>query len=169
MAVEFAVGGITVTADDIRIARELAYAAWLGTFCTPSKPDQFEPPDKLPDLEDFRALAQQELTRRRGDARRIHITDAYGQQLVYADKERQARAHQADPSPTPADYPALYGDEAEVLGLSASEMASLIMGAAERWRLASDIIEGATRVAGAGIEAAQRHEEILNILVDIDI
>lgn len=169
MAVEFAVGGIAVTADDIRVARELAYAAWLDALKTPSKPDQLEPPDKLPDLEHFRDLAQQELTRRRGEARRPYVTDCYGQQLVYADKERQARAHQADPSPTPADYPALYGDEAEMLGLSASEMASLIMGAAERWRLASDIIEGATRVAEAGIDAAQRHEEILNILIDIDI
>lgn len=167
--VKFVVGGITVTAEDMQTARELAYAAWADTLKTPSKPDQLEPPDKLPDLETFRTLAQQELTRRRGDARRTHITDAFGQQLVYADKERQARQHQADLSPTPADYPALYGDEAEALGLTAGEMANLIVGAAERWRLASDIIEGAIRVAGAGIDAAQRHEEILNILVDIDI
>lgn len=167
--VKFTVGDITTIAEDIRTARELAYVAWFDTLKEPSKLDQFEPPDKFPDIKEFRAVAQAELTRRRGEARRPYITDTYGQELVYGDKEQQAREYKTNPSPTPANYPALYGAEAAALGLDATGMADLILSRATEWRVASDEIEGAVWVAEAGIESAKTHQEILNILIDLDI
>jgi hypothetical protein len=167
----FTIGNITSEHEDIREARRAAYKAWFESLWEWSGDiDDFPAKSpKPPDLETFRSLAQAELTRRRGEARRPYITDTYGQQLVYMDKERQARDHQADPSPTPTDYPALYGAESAVLGLDAAAMASLILDRARAWRVASDEIEGAVRVAEAGIDAAKMHQEILNILIELDI
>jgi hypothetical protein len=56
-----------------------------------------------------------------------------------------------------------------VLGLDAAAMASLILDRARAWRVASDEIEGAVRVAEAGMDAAKMHQEILNILIELDI
>jgi hypothetical protein len=166
----FTLGNISAEHDDLALARWAVYRAWYESLLAwPLGESTPATPPKPPDLEHFRTLAQQELTRRRGEARQPYIPNAYGQQLVYANKERQARQHQTDASPTPDNYPALYGAEAEALGLDAGAMADLILSQAATWHVASDMIEGAVRVAGAGIEAAKTHQEILNILIDLDI
>lgn len=166
----FTLNNISAEHDDLALARLAVYRAWYESLLAwPLEESTPTTPPKPPALEHFRTLAQAELTRRRGDARRPYITDTYGQQLVYTGKEQQATRHQADPSPTPTDYPALYGAEAAALGLDAAGMADLILSRAATWRVASDEIEGAVRVAEAGIESAKTHQEILNILIDLDI
>jgi hypothetical protein len=167
----FTLGNISAEHDDPALARWAVYRAWYESLLVwPLEEDgpTMEPP-KPPDLEHFRSLAQAELTRRRGEARRPYITDTYGQELAYTDKERQARQYQTDASPTPDNYPALYGAESAALGLDAAAMASLILSQAATWHVASDMIEGAVRVAEAGIDAAKMHQEILNILIELDI
>lgn len=169
--VKFEVGTITQTAEDIMIARQLAYVAWLDTFRVPSELDQIEPPNELPDIEEFRSCVLDELTRRRGDARRKHITNAYGQQQVYTDKYFQAIRFLEERRlyPDPEDYPSLFGDEAKEYGDNPRQMADRILDAKKRWQAASDKIEGAVRKAQKVIVNAKTHDEMITILVELDI
>lgn len=163
--VKFSIGNVVVSSDvdDLTTVRRLAYEAWLQSLYSPDPGNGV--PDTPPPLEEFRELALEEILRQRGQAREDYIPAIYAQSHALMTKEQQARAFVTDPSPSPDDYPALYGEEAEARGLSASEMATLILNRADEWRVASDAIEGGYVKARSAIEAATSHNEIIDILV----
>ncbi|MGF7173519.1 hypothetical protein [Azospirillum doebereinerae] len=76
-----------------------------------------------------------------GKARARFITVAIGQEGTYIEKDREARAFQADPAPDPASYPYLSA-EAEHTGQTITTIAALIVGTAAAWTPVNAQIEG---------------------------
>lgn len=91
-----------------------------------------------------------------GHLRQGHITSLPGQEGIYLDKEREARAYLAE-SPEPAnltDYPFLAA-EAGITARTAYELAQVWVNMAAMWRRAGAALEGLRINAIAQIEAAE--------------
>lgn len=97
--------------------------------------------------------ARLEVNRVRGEVRLLYITDIPGQQMVYADKEAQARAWLADPEPDPADYPAIVAEIGSTAP-TAHDVAQVYLTQAAIWRQVSAVIEGVAMTAHAAIDGA---------------
>lgn len=68
-----------------------------------------------------------------------------------------------------AEYPALFGVEAKVRGLSAEEMARLIVIKAMEWQVASDKIEAAALGAKISLQDATNVDDIVAILAELAV
>lgn len=117
------------------------------------------------DLETVKKWGLAEITRQRGEARRPYLIDTFGQELVYADKEQQARVWLSIREPNPKDYPLLYGRQAEFLGLTPEKMATIILEKAQEWHIASDQIDAAALEAATETEQATTSGAIAEILI----
>lgn len=130
--------------------------------------DHLTPPEELAvDLEVFRRWALTEVQRLRGEARMAHIPNLPGQQLVYADKLRQAQEYLKAKSGSLAEYPALFGAEAKVRELSAEAMAQLIITKAAQWQAACDKIEAMALQTEDKVQRAATVDDIISALVEM--
>lgn len=112
---------------------------------------------RVVDLGTARDRARHEVNRVRGAVRLLFITEAPGQDMVYLDKEAQARAYLSEPDPDPAQYPALVAE----VGSTAPtiyEVAQVYLNQAVIWRQISAVIEGVAMAAHAAIDAAASAE-----------
>jgi hypothetical protein len=94
-----------------------------------------------------------------GKCRSRYITVIPGQEMTYAEKEREALAYLADPSPVPADYPMLLS-EATATGVMLPELAAEVVQVAEDWRLIGSEIEGIRRGAIVAVQQATTTAEV---------
>ena len=76
-----------------------------------------------------------------GKARGYFITDLPGQQLIYQQKEAEARAFIDDVAPDMADYPYLDA-EVGVTAATAYDVALVYLEQASKWRAAGPLLEG---------------------------
>jgi hypothetical protein len=94
-----------------------------------------------------------------GTSRAKFITVIPGQEMTYAEKEREALAYLANPSPVPADYPMLVA-EATATGVTLPELAAEVVQVAEDWRLVGSEIEGIRRGAIVAVQQATTTAEV---------
>jgi hypothetical protein len=88
------------------------------------------------------------------------LTPGAGQMAAYQEKERQARALLADPTPTEAEYPDIY-NEIGITADSAGEVAMAVLAAAERWRIYGRQVERARLAAKKAVDGAGDEAGIL--------
>ena len=124
-----------------------------------------EEPNAKDRLDEVRSWALAEVQRLRGEARKAYVPDVPGQELMYANKLRQAQDFLAAKKPIATDYPSLSGKEARVRSLSVDEMAELIAERASDWQVASDRIDAAALSAKQLIESALSVDDIVTTLV----
>jgi len=106
-----------------------------------------------------RAQAIVAVNRAAGTCRAKYITVTPGQEMTYAEKEREALAYLAASSPVPADYPMLVA-EATATGVTLPELAAEVVRVAADWRLIGSQIEGIRRRAIVAVQAATTTAEV---------
>jgi len=94
-----------------------------------------------------------------GVSRSKFITVIAGQEMTYAEKEREALAYLAASSPVPADYPMLVA-EATATGVTLPELAAEVVRVAADWRLIGSQIEGIRRGAIMAVQEATTTAEV---------
>ncbi len=94
-----------------------------------------------------------------GVSRSKFITVIPGQEMTYAEKEREALAYLANPLPVPADYPMLVA-EATATGVTLPALAAEVVQVAEDWRLVGSEIEGIRRGAIVAVQQATTTAEV---------
>ncbi|WP_339816542.1 hypothetical protein [uncultured Paracoccus sp.] len=136
------------------------WSVWSGSEWI----DQRTPEQAAADLAYARTIAASRINETRGAARLRFITTLPGQDMVYIEKEREARdwvAARAESSnaPDPAEYPHL----AQEVGSTAPDMdavAQVYLNMAAMFRVFSAIIEGEAMAALNEIEAATTAEAV---------
>lgn len=145
----------------------------MGDDVGPESPHIVLPDQDLGELADWRVIdgqlvravplataqdrARHEINRVRGEVRLLFITALPGQEMVYLDKEAQARAYLSDPDPDPADYPGIMA-EVGATAPTAYEVAQVYLNQAAIWRQVSAVIEGVAMAAHATIDTAASAE-----------
>ena len=99
------------------------------------------------------------VNRAAGTCRAKYITVTPGQEMTYAEKEREALAYLAASSPVPADYPMLLA-EATATGVTLPELAAEVVQVAEDWRFIGSEIEGIRRGAIVAVQQAKTTAEV---------
>lgn len=107
------------------------WAQWNGSAWVEPRP-----------LEDVRGATISQINHIRGETRGRFITPLPGQDMVYLEKERTARAWMADPEPDPVDYPGIMAEVGPGLtGETPFQVAFIYIHMAEQWRQISSLIE----------------------------
>lgn len=117
------------------------------------------------DLSMLRAAGVAHITEMTGTVRRKYITDIAGQDMIYLEKEQEAKAYIAEVTP-PVDlgnYPFL-GAEVIATSLTAYEVAQIVLYKAASWRVIGAQIETLRMVALASIEIATLEADILAVV-----
>jgi hypothetical protein len=110
-------------------------------------------------VEFAREQAINRVNRDAGISRSKFITVIPGQEMTYAEKEREALAFRSASSPVPADYPMLLA-EATATGVTLGELAAEVVRVAEDWRLVGSEIEGIRRGAIVAVQQATTTAEV---------
>lgn len=94
-----------------------------------------------------------------GKSRSKFITVIPGQEMTYAEKEREATAYQQDPAPDPSNYPMLAA-EALSTGRAIADVVTEVLALAEQWRALGAQIEGIRRGAIVRVQQATTTAEV---------
>lgn len=127
------------------------------------------PASKKRELDQAKAAATRFVNSTIGAKREEFITALPGQEMVYLEKEGEAKAYlAADPEPANLDAFPFMKAEAAATGYSARELAQIILFQSDLWRQIGPLIE-ATRVgANVAIAAADTSAAIDGILAGFE-
>jgi hypothetical protein len=114
-----------------------------------------------------RALALERITKQRGRARAMFVTDIPGQDMVYLEKRSEAVAYLNDANPDPDLYPMVIA-EVGVTGDTPYEVAQVWLNMNDMWRYVSTTIERVTLKATNLVNAASQKSEIDAAMAEID-
>nr|WP_323779534.1 hypothetical protein [Amylibacter sp.] len=124
---------------------------------------------KKRELDQAKAAATRFVNAAIGAKREEFITALPGQEMVYLEKEGEAKAYLgADPEPANLDAFPFMKAEAEATGYSAQELAQIILFQSDLWRQIGPLIEAARVGANVAIKAADTRGEIDLILVNFN-
>jgi hypothetical protein len=110
-------------------------------------------------LEERVVLAKAELHKAIRKKRLRFVTDFPGQDAVYSAKEAEALRYLDDSTPDPGNYVFLT-QEANAVGMTMEELASLWISKGNLWRQAAAAIESARMTAKAEIDSAASVEDV---------
>lgn len=117
---------------------------------------EYEPPP--PPLEDIKDTLKVRLDADAERERLKYITPGAGQAMTYQQKAAEAAACLADPDPDPADYP-LLAAEIGITGADLLDVATVVAGQHQAWRVIGSMIEAARLGGKAAIENATSAED----------
>lgn len=127
-----------------------------GTFTNPPPP----PPSPLPIIEQYKNDAKKAIDRAAGRARAKYITAVPGQEATYLLKATEAETYISNGRPEDTTPYPLMTAEAQVRGISVSEMADLIITTKNAWVQLAAQVE-VLRIDGKlQIDNATTHEEV---------
>ena len=92
--------------------------------------------------------------------RRMFITPIIGQEMVYLEKEAEARRYLNDLEPDLSDYPFISA-EVGVSAVTAQQVAQLYLNLGAQWRVVGSMLENVRLGSIAAIEAATTLAQIL--------
>jgi hypothetical protein len=105
-------------------------------------------------LEDQKQEAFNQVDQTAGSTRAKYITVAAGQEATYAEKEADARAYVADGYPVDASNYPWINTQALLMGITAREVADVIVYTADQWIRVGSQIEGERMAAKNRINSA---------------
>ncbi|KEJ93993.1 hypothetical protein SAMN05444149_108110 [Pseudosulfitobacter pseudonitzschiae] len=120
---------------------------------------------KQKELAAHKAQAIQDINQLIGAVRLLFITDIAGQQMIYAEKEREANSFLAA-VPEPSDlapYPFIF-QEMNATGMTAYEVAQMFLNLSVHWRAVGSSLEGVRINANATVDEASTRAEIESAL-----
>ncbi|MFK3857794.1 hypothetical protein [Agrobacterium pusense] len=154
------IDGVELTVpDDMGNRHRQMIAVWEGAGNT--IPPYVDPAS----LEDRKVTAAQQIDADAEAARLRYITGGSGQAMTYQQKAAEAAAALAATDPDPADYPLIVAE----IGITAPtllEVAAVIDGAYQQWRVVGAAIE-ALRLGGKAAVAAAMTVEDVQAAADI--
>jgi hypothetical protein len=120
------------------------------------------------ELAKLRKSADQRVNKLIGDTRLNYITDIPGQQIIYANKEQEARDYLSLQTPPNdlAEYPFI-DREITATGLSAQAVAQMFSNLAFQWRQVGSALEGLRIGYIQSISQASTKDEIEILLTDL--
>lgn len=134
----------------------------VGSIEVPQAPEDarqvydFDAPSWLPilsDLSDIKASLKARIDAAAETERLKYITPGAGQAMTYQQKAAEAEECLARSGPQPADFP-LLAAEIGITGTTLTDVATIINGQYQAWRLIGAAIEAARLGGKAAIEAA---------------
>lgn len=91
--------------------------------------------------------------------RRVFITPIIGQEMIYMEKEAEARLYLADPAPNLAQYPFI-ASEAGITAPTAYEVAQMYINLGAQWRVVGSMLEQVRLGSIGAIEGATTLSQI---------
>ncbi|HYH39938.1 MAG TPA: hypothetical protein VD860_17080 [Azospirillum sp.] len=153
---------IKLNGERVRIVPDLVDVATHKGYTiepySPPAPPEPQPPAP-PTLSEVKAAAIRRINAEAGDLRAQHVTVTIGQEGTYLEKAREARAFQADASPSPVAYPYLSA-EATHTGMTMAEVAQLVTTTEAAWTAINAEIEGRRRGALVAVDRADDVAEV---------
>ena len=119
-------------------------------------PEVPEEPDRT--LDEWKGLLTMKIDSDAEAARLRYITAGSGQAMTYQQKAQEAAAVLADPSPTLENYP-LLAAEVGITAATIQEVAQVVDGAFQAWRVVGGRIEGLRLGGKAAVAAATTVED----------
>ncbi len=136
---------------------------WPETWVWDVTAGLFTPPPLAP----RQAAAKAAVDAQAAKCRACCLTNGFGQEMLYLQKEAEARACVSDSAPEAASYP-LLAAEIGITGETLGEVAVAIIIRADEWRADAGAIEAVRLSAKRQIDAATSRAEIDSIITALE-
>lgn len=128
------------------------------------------PVSKKKELDQAKAQVLRTVNTAIGEKRKDYITAIAGQEMIYLEKEREAKSYlAADPEPVDLTGFPFLAAEAGAAGYTPYQLAQIILFKAEQWRGVGPQLEALRVGTGVAIDLAESLEAVAEILADFQI